>query len=80
MTDALAPYAKWEWNFSKLFSLYTEAGYRIMRSDVNRVTNISYKTNPETGKKKQNGYQAKHSNAYYGSGFEFGIGVSLLLY
>jgi len=80
ITDAFGPYAKWEWVISDLLSLYTKAGYRIMRSDVGRVTDISYGTNPVTGEKTQNGYQAKHSNAYYGSGFELGVGLSILLY
>jgi len=80
LTDAFGTYLKWEWNFSKLFSLYTEAGYRVMRSDRERVTNVIYDTNAVTGEKTLTNYQSEHSQRYYGSGFEFGIGIMVLIY
>jgi len=80
LTDAFGTYLKWEWNFSKLFSLYTEAGYRIMRSDRERITNVTYETNPVTGEKTPVNYQSEHSQQYFGSGFEFGIGIMILIY
>lgn len=80
MTESFQPYLEWEWAFSKPVSFFTQIGYRLMRSETSRVTDIKYYTHPVTGEKDPFAYKTDYSQSYYGAGFEVGIGLSMIIY
>ncbi|MCW9707701.1 hypothetical protein [Fodinibius salsisoli] len=80
ITESFQPYLEWEWAFSRSVSLFTQTGYRIMTSVTRRVTDIKYETNPVTGEKTPVNHRTKETQSFYGSGFELGIGLSVIIY
>lgn len=64
-------YLEWEWLFTKHFSLFFKAGYRFLGSETTTLYN---KTIPDSGIPD---YDEKNDTGFYGSGLEFGIGISL---
>jgi hypothetical protein len=80
ITESFQPYLEWEWFFSRSVSLFTQAGYRIMSSKISRVTDIEYDCHPVTSEKTPITYRTQDTQSYYGSGFELGIGLSVIIY
>lgn len=69
--EAITPFVEWEWLFSDFASLYIQAGYRFIRSQTSRVTEII----------SRNKYAIKYKTTdpigLYSSGFEFTVGLNI---
>jgi len=73
--ESFKPFVEWQWDFSNYVSLFTQAGYRFLRTETKTVTEI--RSRYENGSVKS--YRVSHNTDFYGSGFELGAGVSLRL-
>lgn len=80
LPTSFLPYTEWEWRFIQPLTLFMRAGYRIMASETSRVTDIKYETNPVTGEKTPVNYLTEETQSFYGSGLEFGVGLSVIIY
>lgn len=70
------PFIEWDWRFSKYVSLFTNAGYRFLRSNTGTVEEVNERY--ENGDPKS--IRVSNDGGLYGSGFEFGIGFDITLH
>lgn len=74
--QAFQPYLEWDWQISNYISIISKAGYRFIRSYTRTVTEITDRW--ENGSIRS--YQAKGKSHFYGSGFEFSVGININVY
>lgn len=72
------PYLEWEWGFSSFSSLFVLTGYRIINREKSVVTSVKDTNDPNLNYNIADEWD--ESFFYSGSGFEFGIGLSIRLH
>lgn len=75
----LQPYFEWEWGFASSVSFIIKSGYKISSSGNQRVTDVGYELYPTTGEQRYSSSDTEKQQRFYGSGFEWGIGLSITL-
>ncbi|SHE95381.1 hypothetical protein SAMN05443144_104180 [Fodinibius roseus] len=71
-------YLEWEWLFAKRLSLFARAGYRFLESETTTLHNERMETIPGTGREIPV-YDREKNTRFYGSGVEFGVGLSVTI-
>ncbi len=74
--DSIKPYLELEWQFTPLISLRAATGYRLSNGNFGTVTEIVDRY-PNGEPKRVN---VSNDFRWYGSGWEFGIGIDIQLY
>lgn len=74
--ETFKPYLTFEWPVKKSFLLSAQAGYRFLRSDVQTVTEI-VEQYPNGSPSRIN---VSRDQKWYGSGFEFGLGLKVKVF
>lgn len=72
------PYLEWEWAFSSFSSLFVQTGYRVINGEKSVVTSVTNTNDPDLNYNIADEWD--ESFFYSGSGFEFGLGLSVNLY
>lgn len=74
--ESFKPFIEWQWNFTHYFAFFAQAGYRFFRTETEIVEEIFSRY--ENGSIRS--YRVNRDTDFYGSGFEFGLGLSFNLY
>lgn len=72
-------YLEWEWLFARNLSLLVKAGYRFLESETTILHNETVETIPGTDYEVPD-FDKERNTRFYGSGFEFGLGLSVSIY
>jgi len=70
------PYVEWEWIFSRFTSLFLKAGYHVINGEKSVVTSVEATGDPIF---KNRVSERDWSFFYSASGFDVGIGISIIL-
>ncbi|HLR26164.1 MAG TPA: hypothetical protein VK112_09880 [Fodinibius sp.] len=74
--ESFKPFLEWQWDFTRYFSLFSQAGYRFFRTQTETVKKILSRY--ENGLVRS--YRVDRDTDFYGSGFEFGAGISVRIH
>ncbi|MCW9707700.1 hypothetical protein [Fodinibius salsisoli] len=74
--ESFKPFLEWQWDFTRYFSLFAQAGYRFIRTETGVVEKILSRY--ENGSIRS--YRVDRDYDFYSSGFEFGAGISIRIH
>lgn len=74
--ESFKPFIEWQWDFTHYFAFFAQAGYRFFRTETEIVEEIFSRY--ENGSVRS--YRVNRDTDFYGSGLEFGAGISVRIH